>query len=354
VTRAAATIVMADALKRFTTDIFARAGMSAAHAGIVADVLVWANVRAIDSHGVIRVPRYVYWMGTGELNPTPVITVRTDTPAAVVIDADRAAGPIAMTTAMATAMDKAREVGIGLALVRATTHTAALGYYTLAAARDGMAAVALSGSGPNMVYHGARAAGVSTAPISIAVPGGDGGPLVFDMGTGVIAAGKLLQARRTGQPIPEGAALDRNGNPTTDPKAAEIPLPLGGPKGSGLSLMIECITSLVVSNTVLAEALEGTPLGRRHRQNGLALAIDVACFGDPGAFRAEVDRLVRALKALPRERGDVEILMPGERGRRAQERRTRDGIPIPRALVDELRALATRLGVPMFPHGNPG
>ena len=286
-TRAAATIVTADALKRFTTDIFARAGMSPAHAAIVADVLVWANMRAIDSHGVIRVPRYVHWMGTGELNPTRVITVRTDTPAAVVIDADRAAG-------------------------------------------------------------------VSTSPISIAVPGGDGGPLVFDMGTGVIAAGKLLQARRTGQPIPEGSALDRHGNPTTDPKAAEIPLPLGGPKGSGLSLMIECLTSLVVSNAVLAESLEGTPLGRRHRQNGLALAIDVARFGDPGAFRAEVDRLVRALKALPRERGDVEILMPGERGRRAQERRTRDGIPLPRALVDELRALATRLGVPMFPHGNPG
>jgi ureidoglycolate dehydrogenase (NAD+) len=174
------------------------------------------------------------------------------------------------------------------------------------------------------------------------------------MGTGVIAAGRLLQARRTGQPIPEGSAVDRNGNPTTDPKTAEISLPLGGPKGSGLSLMIECLTKLVVSNAVLAEALEGTTVGRRHRQNGLALAIDVARFGDPVAFRGEVDRLVTALKALPRERNDVEILMPGERGRRAQERRTRDGIPIPASLVDELRAVADRLGVPMFPNGNPG
>jgi len=353
-TRAAATIVTAEALTRFTTDIFARAGMSPPHAALVADVLVWANLRAIDSHGVIRVPRYVYWMGTGEMNPTPVITVRTDTPAAVVIDADCAAGPIAMTTAMAAAVGKAREVGVGLALVRGTTHTAALGYYTLTAAREGMAAIALAGSGPNMVYHGARAAGVSTAPISIAVPGGEGGPLVFDMGTGVIAAGRLLQARRTGQPIPEGSAVDRNGNPTTDPRAAETPLPLGGPKGSGLSLMIECITSLVVSNAVLAEALEGTPLGHRHRQNGLALAIDVARFGDPAAFRGEVDRLVRALKALPRQRDDGEILMPGERGRREQARRTRDGIPIPASLVDELRAVADRLGVAMFPRGNPG
>jgi len=233
--------------------------------------------------------------------------------------------------------------------VRATAHTAALGYYTLMAAQEGMAAIALAASGPFMAYHGTRAAGVSTNPISIAVPGGARGPVVLDMSTGVVARGKLVQARKIGQPIPPGWALDRNGNPTTDPQEALIPLPLGGPKGSGLSLMIELITSLVVSNPIIAGALEGAADGSRHRQNGLVLAINLRRFGDPEAFRAEVDRLITALKALPHAAGVGEVLMPGERGSRTLAERTRDGIPLPRAIVEELRGVAARFGVAMLP-----
>lgn len=346
---AAPVTVSADDLRRFTRAIFERAGMSDAHAGIVADVLVWADLRGVDSHGVTRIPRYIQMIAVGDLNPRPAIRVQSETHAAVLLEADRAAGPVAMTSGMDRAVEKAREAGVGLALVRGTTHTAALGYYTLRGAGQGMAAIALSGSIPNMAYHGARAAGVSTSPISIAVPGGSDAPLVFDMGTGVISVGKLGQARRAGRAIPAGAALDANGNPTTDPRAAQIPLPLGGPKGSGLALMIECVTSLVVSNPILAGALEGAPEGRRHKNNGLALAIDVARFCDPGTFRGEVERLVRALKALPREAETDEIVMPGERGHRVFEGRSRSGIPIPRATFEELARLADQLGVALFP-----
>jgi LDH2 family malate/lactate/ureidoglycolate dehydrogenase len=210
-----------------------------------------------------------------------------------------------------------------------------------------MAAIALAASWPNVAYHGTRAAGVSTSPISIAVPGAE--PIVLDMATSVVSMGKLNQAKRTGEPIPAGWALDKDGNPTTDPQAAQIPLPMAGPKGSGLSLMIECITSLVAANPLLAESLEGTPEGRRHRQNGFVMAIDLAQFGDPENFRREVDRLVKALKSLPVDPEAGEILMPGERGRRTFERRSRDGIPIPRAIYDELQVLANRLDVAMFP-----
>jgi len=339
--------VASEALRRFAADIFARANMPQADAAIVADVLVWANLRGVDTHGVSRIPRYVELIETGDMNPRPAIAVRTETPASVLIDADRAAGPVAMMRATGEALRKAREAGIGLALVRATTHTAALGYYTLAAAREGMAAVALAASWPIVAYHGARAAGVSTSPISIAVPGGE--PLVLDMASSVVSMGKLNQAKKTGEAIPAGWALDKDGNPTTDPRAAQIPLPMAGPKGSGLSLMIECITSLIAANPLLAESLEGTPEGQRHRQNGLVIAIDLARFGDPKTFRREVDRLVKALKSLPVDPTAGEILMPGERGRRTFERRSRDGIPIPRAIHGEFEALAKRLGVAMFP-----
>jgi LDH2 family malate/lactate/ureidoglycolate dehydrogenase len=325
--------------------VFVAAGLSDAHATTVADVLAWADLRGVDSHGVTRIPMYVRLLDAGELNPTPAITIRTDTPAAMVLEMDRAAGPVAMTTAAAAAIRKARAAGIGLALARGTTHTAALGYYTSAVAREGMAAIAFAGSVPMMAYHGARAAGVSTSPISIAVPGGDRGPLVLDMATSVISAGGLIQARRAGRPLPPGLALDGHGMPTTDPGAAAIVRPLGGHKGSGLSLMIECLTSLVVSNPIIADALKMP--GSGHKQNGLLIAIDVGRFADLTVFRAEVERLIAAVKVLPREPGVEEILVPGERGDRTFEQRSREGIPIPRATCADLARVAARFGVTM-------
>ena len=150
-------VVAVASLRRFTTDVFAEAGMAEADAALVADALVWANLRGMDSHGVARVPGYVEWMRRGDINVKPQMAVATETPAVVVLDADRAAGPIAMTSAMQHAVRKARDAGAGLVLVRATTHTAALGYYTLIAAREGMAGLAFAASTPLMAYHGARA-----------------------------------------------------------------------------------------------------------------------------------------------------------------------------------------------------
>ncbi len=341
--------VSTDALKRFTTDVFSRAGLSAEHSKIVTEVLVWANLRGADTHGVTRVPQYVDMIDVGDMNPRPAIAVRNVAPASVVIEADRAAGPVAMTIATSCAVQKASNFGIGMALVRMTTHTAALGYYTLMAAREGMAAIAFSASRPNMVYHGARAAGVSTSPISIAVPGGDFGPVLLDMATGVVSVGKLMQARKNAEAISPGWALDKQGRPTTDPTAAHIPLPMAGPKGSGLALMIECITSLIVSTPLLSDYLENAPEGRRHKQNGLIIAIDVAKFVELSTFRHEVDRLVAAIKALPPDSEAGEILLPGERGSRTFDERSRDGIPVARVTLEELRRLGERLGVSIFP-----
>jgi len=347
VARPPISLIAAAALRRFTTEVFARAGIRDADATIIADALVWANLRGMDSHGVARVPSYLEWIRRGDINATPRMAVATETAAVVVLEADRAAGPVAMTTAMGHAVRKAREAGAGLVLVRATAHTAALGYYTLIPAREGMAGIAFAASTPLMAYHGARTAGVSTTPISMALPGGTEGPLLLDMSTGVIAMGKLVQARRTGEPLPEGAALDADGNATIDASRAVTPLPLGGPKGSGLALMVEGLTSLVLGNPIAAEVLEGTAEGRRHRQNCLALAIDIARFGDPRAFQREAQRLIGVLKALPRAAGVDEILMPGERGRRTLERRTREGIPLPPGVVSELTKVADALGVAM-------
>jgi LDH2 family malate/lactate/ureidoglycolate dehydrogenase len=329
--------IPAERLERWVAAIFAREGLSDVHAGIVARVLVWANLRSMDSHGVMRVPRYVDLIRAGDLNPRPAMATRKETAACVLLDADRAPGPVAMLEATELALQKARETGAGVCLVRGTTHTAALGYYTHVAADSGMAAIAFSSSTANMAYHGARAAGVSTAPLAIAVPG-EQGPIALDMASGVVSMGKLLQARRTGHPLEPGQALDQNGNPTTDPRAAAIPLPLGGPKGSGLALLIECLTSLVTANPLLAEVLERTPLGRRHRQNAAVIALDLARFVEPEYFRREAGRLARAIRALPSQPG-IEILLPGERGARSAQRHRREGIALPKTVYEELRGL---------------
>jgi len=326
-------------LERFVADVFAASGMSAEHAALVARVLVWADRRGMGSHGVMRVARYLDLIRAGDMNPRPQMKLEKETAASALLQADRASGPVAMVRATEVAIGKAKEMGIGLCLVRATTHTAALGYYTHLAADAGMAAIAMSGSTANMAYHGARAAGVSTAPLAIAVPG-EGGAIALDMASAIVSNGKLMQAKRSGEPLQPGLALDRSGNPTTDARAAAIPLPLGGAKGSGLSLLIECLTSLIAGNPLLAEALEGTELGSHHRLNGMVIAIDIARFIDPAQFRREAGRLARAIKALPPQEG-MEVLLPGERGDRA----ARGELRISPSVLEELRATAASLGV---------
>jgi len=329
--------ISVERLERWVAAIFRAEGLSDEHARTVAKVLIFANLRGMDTHGVLRVPSYVRFIRAGDLNPRPARRARNETAACVLLEADRAAGPVAMQKAMELAIDKARQAGAGVCLVRATTHTGALGYYTHMAAERGMAAIAFSSSTANMAYHGARAAGVSTAPLALAVPG-EQGPIALDMASSILSMGKLRQAKRTGAPLEEGQALDKDGNPTTDAGEAAVLLPFGGAKGSGLSLLIECMTSLVAGNPLLAEALERTALGAHHRQNGAVIALDLARFVDPAEFRRQAGRLARAIKALPPQPG-MEILLPGERGARADEERRRDGIPVPEAVLEELRNL---------------
>jgi len=339
--------VTAEQLAVLAEAIFTAKGMAREHARTVAEVLVWADLRGAPSHGVQRIPRYIEIIEADEMNLRPQMTIAKELRGAVLIDADRAPGQVSMSFAAAEAARKAKESGIGLALVRRTTHTAALGFYTRLAALQGMAALAGSASWPNMIYHGARDAGVATNPLSIAVPRGRGESMILDMATGVVALGKIVHAARSGKAIPEGWALDKDGQPTTDPKSAAFPLPLGGPKGSGLALMIECIASLITQNPLIAETLEGTAEGKKHRQNAFLIAIDIAAFGALDLFASSLERTIADLKALPRQDGIAEILMPGERGEREAVRRRRDGMAIPAATWAEIGRVAARFGVAM-------
>ncbi len=329
-------------LEQFCIEVFVATGFSAQAARTQADVLVWADLRGVDSHGVMRIPRYVEWLRSGAMRGDAVPEIASDLGAAGVVEAAQAPGAVAMSFAMNDAMERARAHAIGWTLVRHTTHSGAVGYYAAMAARDQMIGIAVATSRPNMAYHGARAAGVATTPIAIAVPGGPHGMLLLDMSTSALPIGKIRAARAKGEPLPGIVALTADGTPTNDASEAAFPLPLGGPKGSGLSLLLECLTGVLIHNPLLEPALAGSQKG--HAQNGLAAAIDIAAFSGVADFEAQIVALAQSIKGLPPAEPGGEVLLPGEPELRESVRR-RDGIPIPRKTWLRLMETAQGLGV---------
>jgi ureidoglycolate dehydrogenase (NAD+) len=337
--------ISADALRSMVRAMFEKLGASAEDATTVANVLVWANLRGVDSHGVSRIPRYVEMFESGEAKARPELKVTFPRPALITIDAGGAPGPVAMHLAASAAIKAARNTGIAWAAVRGTVHTGAIGYYASEVAQAGMIGIGLVAGVPNMAYAGSNAAGVATSPIAIAVPSARHGTVLLDMATAVIALGKIAQYRQSGTPLQPGMALTATGEPTTDPALAEIPLPVGGAKGSGLSLMIEFLTSVLVGNPIVAEYHTGTEHGQRHRQNGTIIAVDIAAFGSAPEFGSAIDAAIDAIKALPLAPDTKEILYPGERGSRTFEERSRRGIPIAPGPWGKLCKDAQKLGV---------
>jgi ureidoglycolate dehydrogenase (NAD+) len=209
-----------------------------------------------------------------------------------------------------------------------------------------MAGIVMSASGPMMAYHGAKVSGVSSNPLAIAFPARRRPPLLLDMSTSNVAMGKIMSARDAGRDIPLGWGMDAQGRDTPDPRKVTTLLPLGGPKGSGLSFMIECLCSLPVGNPIIAPALAAGGALDAPFLNGVAMAVDLAAFGDVERILVEADRLGDQVRALPPDDSVERIYLPGERGDSILEKRMRDGIPLPQGTWSRLIAVAGALGVP--------
>jgi ureidoglycolate dehydrogenase (NAD+) len=186
---------------------------------------------------------------------------------------------------------------------------------------------------------------VSSNPIAFAVPRRNGRPYLLDFSTGVVANGKIMGAADRGEKIPVGWGLDKDGNDTTDPKAVETLLPLGGAKGAGLSFMIEILTSILLSTPRIAPDLESWAIGDDPFLNGTVIAIDIGGFGNPDRFAAEADRLGRAITGLARAEGVERIMLPGERGDAVRAEREQNGIPIPKGTWQRIAKAAQAVGV---------
>jgi LDH2 family malate/lactate/ureidoglycolate dehydrogenase len=347
-------------LREFMRQVFIGMGMPDADALTESEALIWANLRGVDSHGVVRLPWYMDLVDTNVMNPKPSIRIVAETPATVLIEADRAFGPVATGYAVDLAVEKARNAGVCWVLIRNVTHQGAMGQYAQMVARNDMAGIVIACGQPNMAPYGARVPGVGNCPLSICIPTVRHPFILLDMATSLVALGKVLVARESGVPMPEGWALDRYGNPTTDPRQLAALLPVGGPKGSGMALVFECLASVMAANALVQPVISGAagtaegPMSHvghmgTHNQNSTVMALNIAAFTDVAQYKAGVDDLIDSIKALPKADGFDEIFMPGEIEERRYAERLVTGIPIPVGTVAPLKAIAKRLCIDLPP-----
>ena len=354
--------VQADALKSLVENVFIRMGESETDARIIADVLVAADLRGIDSHGVARLGFYVNGVKTGTMRTAARSETVQETPTTALIDAGGGMGHPVSYRAMQLAIRKAKEYGLGFVAVRNSNHYGIAGYYAMMALEAGCIGMSMTNSSVFVVPTFGRDAMLGTNPIAVAAPAGQERPYVLDMATSTVPFGKLEVYDRLEKPLPLGWAADENGVPTND--AARVidnmhsrPIrggltPLGGAgeltgghKGYGLGLLVDVLCG-VLSGALYADQVY--PLGEQPQPAGLGHvfgAIRVDAFRPLGDFAASMDDLQRRLKDAPKAEGQERIYIHGEKEFEEAERRAQAGIPLNPKVLAELTAIAAEYDV---------
>jgi LDH2 family malate/lactate/ureidoglycolate dehydrogenase len=328
--------VAPDAMRATVTGLFAALGMSQADAGQAADVLVYADTRGIDSHGVSNMtPRYVSWLKKGSINAAPQTQVLRDTGPAVTIDGDRGLGLVVGPPAMDLAIERARAHGIGVVLVTNAGHYGAAAYHAHRAVAHDMIGVSMTTGGILVApTHGAeRLLGLN--PIGIAAPAGREIPFIFDASMSSVAGNKIALLNRVGGKVLPGWVARADGSPVMD--EAPVPegfmmLPLGGTreigshKGFGLMMMVEVLTTLLAGGG-------GGPLRRGDSTHYFA-AYNVDAFSDVGQFKADTDAYLRRLLESKPAPGETRVIYPGVEEAEIEAERRERGIPYHPEVVD--------------------
>ncbi|MGI6097285.1 MAG: Ldh family oxidoreductase [Dethiobacteria bacterium] len=341
-------ILNAAQIENFVLDVLRKFELPEEDAASVARVLVAADLRGIDSHGVARLPIYIERMRKGLINARPHRKLLSDRGAACAIDADNGLGAPAGEEAVQRAMEKAKEFGVACAVVRNTNHFGIGAYYAMMPLKEGMIGLCATNTSPLMVPFGGREIMLGSNPLAIAVPAGKRPPIVLDMATTAVARGKLELAKRKGEKIPTGWGVDTSGKPTTDPDEALKGglLPMGGPKGSGLAMVIDILCG-VLAGAAYSNGI-GSLFGDMDKPQNIGnffMVMDIGFFREKDAFAEEMERYVDLIKGSAPAEGFKEILMPGEIEWNNTLRREKEGIPISAPLQKELKALVDELGL---------
>jgi (2R)-3-sulfolactate dehydrogenase (NADP+) len=324
-------------LTALATRALERAGAVTSMAEVTARALVAADAQGLASHGVARVPQYAAHLRLGRVDGKAVAKVVRARGGAVLVDAADGLAFPACALAVSEAIARAREHGVAFAGVTNSHHFGAAAHHVERVAAAGMVGLAFGNSPSAMPAWGGRHAIFGTNPIAAVFPRRSAPPLVVDLSLSEVARGKLMVAAREGKPIPPGWALDKDGNPTTDPKAGleGMMLPAGGVKGAMLALVVELLCCALTgahmgfeADTFFSEA------GNRPRIGQAFLAIDPGALAGHDVFDERVETLVATMLR------DPEVRLPGARRQSLAERAAREGIEVPQPLLDQIRQLA--------------
>ena len=347
--------IPADRLRTFAQRVLEQVDVPSDQAADAADVLVWANLHGVDTHGVRNLrPNYVEGILGGRIKPQPEFRIEHATSVTARVDGDQGLGLAAGPWAMRLAMQKAQEHGVGIVAVRNSSHYGAAGYHANLAVPKDMIGVSLTG----LMWPKGNSLGVmptfgsvpmlSTNPIAVAVPSGVEAPFLLDMATSITPYNRIMLYREVGQPIPEGWATDVEGVLTTDPAVARYLYPLGGSremgghKGFGLAVMVEILCAMLSGGWDKGE--DGyAQLGDAH----FFMAIRVDAFRPVEEFKAGMDAMIDAFHKSPTEAGRERVMVAGEPEAKTARRRSELGVPIPPNVQGDLTALSEQFGVPL-------
>ena len=355
--------VWAKPLAEFCQRVFEKLGIPPEDAFTTSDVLVLADLRGIDSHGVARLRRYYSGLKNGMMVPKPQMKVVHETPISALLDGGAALGQVAGKRGMEMAIDKALQNGAGFVAVRNSNHYGIAGYYSLMALKHDLIGIALTNSDAYVVPTFGKEVMLGTNPISVTVPAMNERPFVLDMSTAVATLGKLEVYSRMGKKLPPGWATDEKGRSSDDPvrvianirgKAGGGILPMGGEgeefgghKGFGLDLLVDILCGVLSGsgylNLLYPKTPDGKPLPSMVSHFFGALRVDF--FRPVQEFKKDMDDLIRRLKNSAKAEGQTRIFVHGEKEFELEEKHRQEGIPLYFKVYDDLKAIAAEVGV---------
>lgn len=347
-------------LRGFAREIFSKIGCNDDDASLATEVLLSADIRGIDSHGIARLSGYVRLWEAGRLNPAPNIRVVHESPSTAVVDGDRGLGLVVAPKAMEIAMSKARSHGSGWVSVKNSNHFGIAGYHAMMALNSDMIGMAMTNASPLVAPTFSLDRLLGTNPIAVAVPADKEPPFVADMATTTAANGKLEILQRNGKEAPLGWIQDKSGRPSTDPhelKNGGALIPLGSDyehgshKGYCLGAVVDIFSAVLsganygpwVPPFVAFLAPPADPVGEGIGHFFGAMRVDA--FRPAEDFKRNMDNWIRRFRSSTPAEGHERVLIPGDPEREMAAYRERHGIPVNPKVVEDLEGLAVRFGV---------
>ncbi|MEC5424530.1 ureidoglycolate dehydrogenase [Virgibacillus sp. C22-A2] len=330
-------VVQAEEVKNLVIDKLGQAGVNCNHAEKIAEILIHADLRGVSSHGVLRTEHYINRLTKGGLNANPGISVNKSGHVTAVVDGDNGFGHLIADKAMEVAIDLAKENGIGMVTAMNSSHCGALSYFVNRAAQENLIGIAMTHTDKIVVPFGGKEPFLGTNPIAYGVPAKKNKPFILDMATSTVALGKILQHKEEGKEIPVGWGVDADGNAVTDPSKVMALSPFGGPKGYGLSLVVDIFSGL------LAGASFGLHVNKmygdldKHRHLGhYFCVINPSYFTDTETFLTNMDQMIDEIHNSSPAEGFDKVLIPGEIEQLNEEKNKVEGIKIASTVYDYL------------------